>query len=277
MAVWKKLNTETGEYEVIPGASVPGTGTPDGESPAVTIPSLNGKTVLCMGDSYTKGMSAIYTALFAKYSATVDNRGVVSSSIAGDTTGSKGFSPMWNRTASVCAEYTTAGTTDNVGAIVFMGGANDGFGGTTWLGTGANDKDTDHIYGAMHSILKAFRNTFDCPIFVILQPYFPNGRTPDATATEDTAKTLGFDSVAQMLTFDADEYAAYSMQKKQKIVREMAEFYNCHIVDCCFEWHSIFHPSERTKYWGSGGHPTAAGYQEIANDLESKMLTVMGE
>lgn len=277
MAVWKKLNTETGEYEAIPGASVNGdTGDNTGGITVVTIPDLSGKTVICMGDSYTQGMSAIYTALFSKYGATVDNRGIVSSSISGDTAGSRGFSPMWNRTNSVCSEYTSAGTTDNVGAIVFMGGANDGFGSTTWLGSGTNDKDTNHIYGAMHSILKAFRNTFDCPIFVILQPYFPNGATPDASASEETAVLLGFDSVEQMLTFDATEYAAYSMQKKQKVVKEMAEFYNCHIVDCCFAWESIFRSSDRSTYWGSDGHPTAAGYQNIANDLEAKMLEAMG-
>jgi hypothetical protein len=50
MAGWKKLNPETGEYDEIPGASVPGTGTPDEESSGATIPSLNGKTVIEMGD-----------------------------------------------------------------------------------------------------------------------------------------------------------------------------------------------------------------------------------
>lgn len=272
MAVWKKLNPDTGEYEKIPGASA-GSGS-SGE--AATITALSGKTVICMGDSYTTGMSAIYTALFSKYGATVDNRGVVSSSIAGDTAGSKGFSPMWNRTNNVCAEYTEAETAANVGAIIFMGGANDGFGSTTWLGSGINDKDTNHVYGAMHSILKAFRSTFDCPIFVILQPYFPNGATPDTSASEETAALLGFESVEQMLTFDATEYAAYSMQKKQRVVKEMAEYYNCHIVDCCSEWHSIFRTSERTTYWKNDGHPTAVGYESIAEKLEVKMLEVMG-
>lgn len=241
-----------------------------------SIDSLNGKTVIFMGDSYTAGAKSNFEALCAKHGAIADNRGIVSSSICGDETGSKGFQPMHRRTSSVCDEYVANGTTGNVGAVVFMGGANDGFGSTTWLGTGTNDKDTNHIYGAMHSILKAFRNTFDCPIFVILQPYFPNGITPDAEADDETAKTLGFESAEQMLTFDADEYAAYSMQKKQRIVKEMAEFYNCHIVDCCFEWHSIFNASDRAKYWSGDGHPTGKGYQAIADDLEAKMIEVMG-
>lgn len=279
MAVWKKWDPETEEYVVIPGsgggAGAGGTSAP--ASSPTTISALDGKTVICMGDSYTAGMSAIYSALFAKYGATVDNRGVVSSSIAGDTAGSKGFSPMWNRTATVCSAYTTAGRENNVGAIVFMGGANDGFGTSTWLGSGINDKDTGHIYGAMHSILKAFRTSFDCPIFVILQPCFPNGATPDTSASDTIANLLGFDSAEQMLSFDADEYAAYAMGRKQRVVKAVAEFYNCHVIDCCFDWLSIFRPSQRAAYWNADGHPKAAGYQKIAQALEARLLEVMGD
>ena len=234
--------------------------------------ALNDKTIIFMGDSYTKGATSQFTSLCEKYGATADNRGIVSSSICGDTSGNQGFQPMWNRVKNLCTEYTDNGTTANVGAIVFMGGANDGFGKTSWLGSGTNDKNTNHIYGALHSIYRDFRDTFDCPIFTILQPYFPNGNTPSEDITDEMAIILGFESAEQCLTFDSKEYCAYSMQKKQSIVKEMANFYNSHVVDCCFDWHSIFRASDLSKYWSSDGHPTALGYQEIANDLENAML-----
>lgn len=237
------------------------------------ISALNGKTVIFMGDSYTKGASSQFQALCEKHGATADNRGIVSSSICGDDSGSVGFQPMHKRTVNVCNEYIEAGTTGNVGAVVFMGGANDGFGKTSWLGTGTNDKNTNHFYGALHKIFKTFHDTFDCPIFVILQPYFPNGSAPAKDIADETAQILGFESAKQALTFDTYEWCAYSMQKKQAIVKEMAEYYNCIITDCCFNWHSIFRASDLAKYWGSDGHPTGIGYQAIANDLEQTMLT----
>lgn len=233
--------------------------------------ALNDKTIIFMGDSYTKGATNQFKALCEKYGATADNRGIVSSSICGNVEGTQGFQPMWNRVNNLCDEYVTNGTTANVGAVVFMGGANDGFGKQNWLGSGINDKNTNHIYGALHSIYRKFRDTFDCPIFTILQPYFPNGSTPSGDITEETAIALGFESVEQCLTFDSKEYCAYSMNKKQTVVKEMANFYNSQVVDCCFDWHSIFRASD-SKYWSSDGHPTALGYQEIANDLEQAML-----
>lgn len=234
--------------------------------------ALNGKKVIFMGDSYTKGASSQFSALCEKYGSIADNRGIVSSSICGTTDGNKGFQPMWKRTENVCTEYAEANTTENVGAIVFMGGANDGFGKDSWLGSGTNDKDTSHIYGALHNIFKTFHNTFDCPIFVILQPYFPNGSAPSEDVTDETALLWGFESAEQALTFDTHEWCAYSMQKKQAVVKEMAEYYNCIITDCCFNWHSIFDATDLATYWSRDGHPTATGYQEIANDLEKTML-----
>ena len=239
--------------------------------------SLNGKTVICMGDSYTHGMKSVYNTLFAKYGATVDNRGIVSSSICGDTTGNKGFQPMWNRTRSVCTEYTDNGTTDNVGAIVFMGGANDGFGIETWIGSGIKDTDTNHIYGAMHSILNDFRIAFpDVPIFVILQPSHFTRSVEDIT-DDATAQALGFDSLEQLQLMDDYQYSHYSMVLKERAVKEVAEFYGCNIVDCIFDWHSVLSSSDRAKYWQSDKlHLTGAGSQAVADKLEQKMLEVLG-
>lgn len=162
---------------------------------------LEGKTIIFMGDSYTKGASSQFSALCQKYGATVDNRGIVSSSICGDMMGNKGFQPMWKRTEDVCKEYTDAGSTETVGAVVFMGGANDGFGISTFIGTGINDDDTGHIYGATNHLLKKFQSTFDCPVFVILQPVFPSNSTANQGVDDATAKLWGFDSADTMFSF----------------------------------------------------------------------------
>lgn len=234
---------------------------------------LTGKTIIFMGDSYTNGASSQFSTLCQKYGATADNRGIVSSSITGDDTGLHGYQPMWSRTDSLCQEYIDADTTANVGAIVFMGGANDGIGSTSWLGTGINDLDTNHIYGAMHSILGKFRETFDVPIFVILQPTFPNGSTSNQGCDDETAQLWGFDNAVQCESFNSDMWSQYCQYKKQSIVKMISEFYNCQIVDCFFDYDiSIFSPTERAKYWSSDGHPTSNGYQHITDRLEKKIL-----
>lgn len=181
---------------------------------------------------------------------------------------------MHIRTKTVCETYVTNGNTGDVGAIVFMGGANDGIGSSTWLGSGINDLNTNHIYGAMHSILNDFRTTFDCPIFVILQPTFPNGDTSNQIDDDETAILWGFDNAEQCKSFDSDRWCQYKMYKKQTIVKQMAEYYNCNIVDCFFNYDiSIFSPTDRAKYWRSDGHPTPKGYQHITDNLEKTMLS----
>lgn len=239
-----------------------------------SISELNGKIVIFMGDSYTKGAISQFEALCEKYGATADNYGIVSSSITGDESGNHGFQPMHIRTKTVCETYVDNGNTGDVGAIVFMGGANDGIGSSTWLGSGINDLNTNHIYGAMHSILNDFRTTFDCPIFVILQPTFPNGDTSNQIDDNETAILWGFENAEQCKSFDSDRWCQYKMYKKQTIVKQMAEYYNCNIVDCFFNYDiSIFRPTDRAKYWSSDGHPTPKGYQHITDNLEKTMLS----
>ena len=266
--IWKRLNPNTGEYEVIPGT---GTNT-ENSNETIAMPDLTGKTIIFMGDSYTAGMSGIAKSMCAEFKANADIYGVVSSSIAGDREGNKGFSPMWVRTQAVCQNYTSAGTEDDVAAVVFMGGANDGFGKTTWLGSGINDRDNLHIYGAMHTILGTFRKTFNCPVFVILQPTFPNGSLP-TDITEENAKIWGFDSVEQCQSFDADMWCQYAMTLKQNVVLDVAKYYGCKIVDCFFDHDiSIWNSVERGKYWNADGHPSAAGYEKIVDRLKEKMV-----
>ena len=74
MAVWKKLNSDTGEYDVIPGASC-NTNSNNTEDSAGTLPDLTGKTAIFMGDSYTVQMSAMLKSMCAEFGMVDDNRG----------------------------------------------------------------------------------------------------------------------------------------------------------------------------------------------------------
>lgn len=274
MAVWKKLNPDTGEYEAIPGASC-NTNSNNTEDSADTLPDLTGKTAIFMGDSYTVQMSAMLKSMCAEFGMVGDNRGVVSSSICGDTAGNKGFSPMWNRTKSVCKEYTTAGTTDDVALIVFMGGANDGFGIETWIGSGIADTNTEHIYGAMHSILNSFRQTFTkAKIITVLQPS-SYSRTVDSVTEDEVAAIFGFTDLAALQVMDDYQFSNYAMFCKEKAVEEVAKFYNTAIVDCCFSWHSVLNADDRATYWNSDKlHLSSAGYQDVTNRIKEKVVEI---
>ena len=276
MAVWKKLNPDTGEYEVIPGASC-NTNSNTTEDSAETLPDLTGKTAIFMGDSYTAQMSAMLKSMCAEFGMVDDNRGVVSSSICGDTAGNKGFSPMWNRTKSVCEEYTTAGTADDVALIVFMGGANDGFGIETWIGSGIADTNTEHIYGAMHSILNSFRQTFPkAKIITVLQPS-SYSRTVDSVTNDETAVVFGFSDLASLQKLDDYQFSNYAMFRKETAVEEVAKFYNTAIVDCCFNWHSVLNADDRATYWNSDKlHLSSAGYQDVTKAIRAKVIELFG-
>ena len=276
MAVWKKLNPETGKYEKIPGASISGGGSESGESTGgttVAVPDLKGKTILFMGDSYTVGMSAMLKSMAIEFNAVDDNRGVVGSAIRG--TYDTAPYPMWIRTDLACEEYVSNGNTDTVGAIVFMGGANDSFSPQS-LGGGINETDKNTIYGAMHSLMNKFRNTFpDAPIFVILQPSTWSQSVASIT-TDEAAQIKGFDDLAQLQGFDDYQYSVFATYKKETIVEEVARFYGCHIIDCCFDWHSALSSSDRARYWSSDKtHLTTVGYQDVANKLRTKMIEVL--
>lgn len=274
MAVWKKLNPETGEYEEISG-----TNTSSSDDVSVddteTLLDLTGKTAIFMGDSYTVGMSAMLKAMCTEFGMVDDNRGVVSSSICGDTAGNKGFSPMWNRSKSVCQEYVDAGTTDNVALVVFMGGANDGFGINTWVGSGIADTDTEHIYGAMHSILNSFRSTFPkAKIIVVLQPSH-YVRTVSGVEDDETAQIFGFADLEALQVMDDYQYSNYSMFVKERAVEEVAKFYSTSIVDCCFDWYSVLNAEDRETYWNADKlHLTSAGYQDVTKRIREKIIEI---
>lgn len=239
------------------------------------LSSLAGKTAIFMGDSYTYGMATLITAMCTEFGMNADNQGVVSSSICGDTTGSKGYRPMWNRTATLCEKYIAAGTTGDVALIVFMGGANDGFGIETWIGSGISDTDTNHIYGAMHSILNNFRKTFpNAKIITVLQPSSFSRLVSDVT-DDQTAQVLGFADLAAMQAMDDYQYSNYAMFIKERAVEEVAKFYNTAIVDCCFDWHSVLNENDRATYWNSDKlHLTSAGYKDVTNHIKEKIVEI---
>lgn len=283
MAVWKELNPETGEYEEIPGASVPscGTGGDDSsEDAAVVFPDLEGKTIIFMGDSYTYAMRAILKSMAAEFNALDNNQGKVGSTICGNdpNVGGKGTLPMWWRTKQLCDEYVASGAAANVGAIVFMGGANDLSDVAEWIGSGLQDTDTGHVYGAMHYLLNYFHETFpDAPIFVILQPSH-YGVSHDNITTDEEAKVKGFDNLAQMQAMNTIQFSHFTHCARQYAVRAVAEFYNCHIVDCCFDWHSVFSSTDRARYWSEDTlHLTGDGYQDVMRKLKSKMIEVLAQ
>lgn len=272
MAVWKKLNPETGEYEEIPGASV-SSGESNNGSSSSAMPNLKGKTVIFMGDSYMVAMSAMLKSMCEEFNAVSDVRAVVGSAICGAQDGAP--SPMWVRTNSVCEEYKNAGTTGNVAAVVFMGGTNDVASKGYW-GTGVNDTDKTKIYGALHSIYNTFYETFpDAKFFTILQPSNYGVTVPELT-TDEEAQWKGFDTLAQLQAMNDYQYSEFCQFSKIRIVEEMARYYNSHIIDCCFNWHSIFSATDRETYWaGDKAHLTTVGYQDVTNKLRTKMIEVL--
>ncbi len=270
MPTWKKLNEETGKYEAIPGGEIMSANASK-ETP--TFPELLGKTAIFLGDSYTKQMEAMLKAMCADLNMSADNRGIVSSTITGDTAGNRGYQPMWKRAQAICDEYVANGKTDSVSLIVFMGGANDGFGVETFLGTSITDTNNEHIYGAMHTILNAFRRNFsNAKILTVLQPSSFNRDV--TTITDDaTAVVLGFPDLATLQSMDNYQFSNYAMFQKERIVREVAEFYNTDILDCCFGWYSVMSESHRTKYWNTDKlHLSVAGYEDLTARIKAKII-----
>lgn len=257
---------------------------------------LEGNVMVTLGDSYTRGMDGVLTALAEKYGMILDNRGIVSSSVCGDTTGNKGFQPMWSRASGIVTDYTAEGgytidgvayTAEDVGIITFMGGANDGFGPDTWIGSGPMDTDTGHIYGAMNHIYSVLMEAFpNARVITILQPSSFN-RTVNCN-TDPAAGEVIDDATAQLWGFkDADAYrkmtdiqfSNYAMTIKEEAIRRMAWAYGSHVVDAFGKFPTMFNPGNRAKYWQSDKlHLTAAGYQLVADLLEQDgILAVFGK
>lgn len=241
------------------------------------VKQYNGGVMLTIGDSYTAYMNSVFSDFAEKHGLVQDNRGVASSTIAGDLSGSVGYQPFWNRIDTVISEYTTGYSInevtynlEDVKLITFMGGANDWDTvneTTNRLGNGVNTTDKNTLYGALNYCFNALLKNFpNADIVCILQPTNYVNTVP---TTEDAAKNVGFESLAQVQVMDDAQYSVYKMQRKERIVRTMAEQYSIPVCDCCFEWFNPCNPNDAEKYWSSDKlHLNADGHHAIIDKLE---------
>lgn len=245
--------------------------------------ALTGKVMVCLGDSYTVGMGSLLSTIATKYGMAIDNRGVVSSSICGDVNGNKGFSPMWNRANTIVSNYSsgytidgTSYTADDVGVIVFMGGANDGFGVETWIGTGIHETDTNTIYGACNHIFNVLAKTFTKAKLICITQPSSYARSVSSISDDATAQTLGFENLAELQVMDDIQFSNYAMTQKEKAVYDTAWAYGWDIIDMFHDMPTIFNPSNRSAYWQSDKlHLTSAGYTLISNALDKKIVELV--
>lgn len=229
------------------------------------ISTLKGKVWLAMGDSYTHFLGASYTdgvtpstsgkfgALASELGMTLYGYGISSSTIRYSTNnGSDGYSfqPMVSRVDTLIADHMEEA--DNVGLITFMGGANDSW-AEMFLGDLKSVENTT-IYGACHQIFNKLVNAFpNAKIVVILQPV-------NAPASPPADSEFSGMSDAQ--------YCIYSVQLKERIVKEVAEFYGLTICDCCFDWYTTANPTHLSTIWGSDKlHLTTLGNQKLTEKL----------
>lgn len=239
------------------------------------IKELNGKIMLSLGDSFTAHLAGAYTDgvsestsgkfhdLADKYGMTLYSYGIVSSTIKTDENGGYSYQPMATRVDKLISDHLSEA--DNVGVITFMGGVNDSYGRESSLGNNIADMSKGHTYGACHYIFSSLLNHFpNAEIFVILQPCGAN-RTNDDTDYDGNDTSAMTDI----------QFSTHISQVKQKIVREVAEFYGLNIVDCCFDWYNPNKPNDLVTYWGSDKlHLTDSGYKELSKKLEEKIISV---
>ena len=245
--------------------------------------ALSGGVWIALGDSYTVYADTNFKAIAEKYGMAYDGQGVVSSTICGDDTGNKGYRPFHSRMDDFIEAYTGSGQTINgvaytavdVKLITFMGGANDGFGKDTWLGS-RTSMDTNYIYGACNYMFRKLRENFpNAQIICILQPANFSGNMDH---TEEEAQIMGFASLAELQAWDIYSYGQYKTETKERVVKECAERFGIHIVDCIFDWYSVVNPTHRSTYWSSDAiHLSGAGTAALAEKLDRDgILKVFG-
>lgn len=239
------------------------------EVKASDISSLKGKVWLALGDSYTHFLGASYTdgvtpstsgkfgALASELGMTLYGYGISSSTIRySKNTGSDGYSfqPMVSRVDTLITDHTDEA--DNVGLITFMGGINDSW-AETFLGDLKSVENTT-IYGSCHQIFNKLVNAFpNAKIVVILQPCSAN-----ISPSEDS----------EFSGFSSAQYCIYAAQLKQRIVKEVAEFYGLTICDCCFDWYTTANPTHLSTIWDTDKlHLSVLGNQKLTEKLISTL------
>lgn len=256
-----------------------------GMSESIAKEKLSGGVWIALGDSYTVQAGTYFQTVAEKYGLIYDGQGKVSSTICGDSGGNKGFSPFWSRMNSFIANYTGDGQTidgvvykaEDVKLITFMGGANDGFGKESWLGSHTS-MDTNYIYGACNYIFRKLKENFpNAKIICILQP--ANYSDTMNYTDDETAQTIGFKDLAELQSWDIYSFGQYKMETKERAVKECAERFGIHIVDCIFDWYSVVNPTERATYWSTDKiHLAGAGSMALTNKLEQDgILSVFGK
>ena len=245
------------------------------------IKNYGSGVMITLGDSYTAYMNSLFDTFAQRHGLVQDNRGLASSTIAGSEDGiTVGYRPFWVRLDEAIAQYQASGgytiddnsyTVDDVKLVTVMGGAND------WstvnstinrLGEGPNTTNKEQLYGACNYIFAKILSTFpNADVVCILQPVNYASSLP---SDDTSAQNVGFDNLAQVQQMTVEQYSTYLMQRKERIVREMAEQYGIPLCDCCFEWYNPNNEEDAINYWQSDKlHLTAVGHQAIIDALEN--------
>ena len=249
------------------------------------VSSLKGKVWLAFGDSYTRYLAGLGTddsskpnptngtatdacqwgKLSHQLGMTLYSYGIVGSTIRFSmNTGSDGHSwqPMVSRVDNIIANH--ADEADNVGLITFMGGTNDGWTDERIGTIMSQEKET--IAGSCHQIFSKLLNAFpNAKIIVILQPVRGDGTNPGTDV--DGRDTSGFNNM---------QYNLLQSVKKQRAVKEVAEFYGLTTCDCCFDWYTSANPNHLSLIWDSSDklHLTATGNQKLTEKLVKTLESV---
>lgn len=245
--------------------------------------NLTGKVMVCLGDSYTVGMANQLSALATKYGMIIDNRGYVGATICWRS--SDPNRRIYNIADTVVSDYTTGKvigdvtyTSDDVGLITFMGGANDYNAIANWIGTGIHETDKSTIYGSLNHIFNTLQETFtNAKIICITQPSFWSLVKSDIT-TDAQAQELGFDNLAELQVMSDVQFSNFSQAMKEEAVKNIAWAYGIHVCDMFHDFPPVSNPVNRTTYWQNDKlHLTTAGYNLVASGLDKSIVDVFGK
>lgn len=250
-----------------------------GGDPDAAKAALSGKVLIVIGDSYFNNMGTQLTSLCNKFGMILDKRAITGSMIR-----IGGNNSMCSRVDTIVQNYTdgyaiggTTYTKDDVAAVAFMGGVNDGP-STGVIGTGINDTATTTIYGALHHIFYTLLKEFTkAKVICIAQPACYYLSASSTVTTEAAAKALGFETVAQAQLLDTVQFSSYCCNRTQDAVKATALMYGVELIDLIREFPPISNPANKSAYWSSDTiHPSTAGYNLIGNAIEKKLLDLFG-
>ena len=157
-----------------------------------------------------------------------------------------------------------------------MGGANDGYGVETFIGTGIHETDKTKIYGACGYIFDLLAQTFPNAKYICITQPSNYNRLVSSISDDATAQTLGFENLAELQQMNDIQFSNYAMAQKEEAVRKSAWSYGWAIVDMFNDMPSMFSSANRGAYWNVDKlHLTVAGYNLVANALEKKIVELV--